>query len=141
MSAFWVVLRIRLPTYLYSGMPPSRARPALHHARPEHGVGVAVHDRFDDVAHALGRVLTVAVEEHDDVPAVVEGVEVAGLLVAAVAEVLFVANDGEIQVAFALEVGAGHRVGRVGRVIVAYQHLRELQRRDGRNPVENVDEC
>ncbi len=114
---------------------------ALHHARTEHGVGVAVHDRLDDVAHALGRVLTVAVEEYHDIPAVVEGIQVTGLLVAAVAEILFVPNDGEIQVAFSLEVHAGHRVRRIGRVIVAHQYLGELQRRNGRDPVENVDEC
>ena len=84
---------MRLPTNLYSGMPPARAWPRIEHPRAEHRVGLAVDDRRDDLVHHLRGVLPVAVEQDDDVPAVLDGVAVAGLLVAAVAEVAVVAHD------------------------------------------------
>ena len=83
---------MRLPANLYSGMPPGARPPAGQHPRAEHGVGTAVDERGDDVFDHLGRVLPVAVEQHDDVEAVVDRPAVPALLVAAVAEVAIVAD-------------------------------------------------
>jgi hypothetical protein len=96
--AFSYRVRIRLPTYLYIGMPPRRAAPGSQHARAEHGVALAGHEWVDQSVDHLGGVLAVAVQQHHDVEPVLDGPAVARLLVAAVAEVDRVADHGERQV-------------------------------------------
>ena len=64
---------------------------------PNTASAVAVEERGEHLVHHLRRVLPVAVEQHDDVPAVLDRVAVAGLLVAAVTEVALVAHDGDRQ--------------------------------------------
>ena len=49
--------------------------------------------RAIEVGENLRRVLPVAVQQHDDVEALVDEVAIAGLLIAAVAKVLLVAED------------------------------------------------
>ena len=71
-------------------MPPARAPPLLDHPRAEDRVGLAADERGDQVLDALGGVLAVAVQQDDDVEAVLDRPAVAGLLVAAVAEVALV---------------------------------------------------
>ncbi len=58
-----------------------------HHPGAEDGVALAGQDRGAHVGQRLGRVLAVPVEHDDDVEPVLDGQSVAGLLVAAVAEV------------------------------------------------------
>ena len=87
---------------------------ADHHPRAEHRVGAAVEDRGDDVLDDLGGVLPVAVEQDHDVEAVAHRPGVAGLLVAAVAEVLLVAHDRQREVLVG-PVGEADRV----RVVLA----------------------
>ena len=67
-------------------------RAPLEHARPEHRVGIAVDDRPHDVGQALRGVLAVGMEHHHDVETALDRHAVAGLLVAAVAAVLEVAD-------------------------------------------------
>ena len=66
-----------------------------------------------------GRVLAVAVEQHHDVEVVLDRPVVAGLLVAAVAEVARVADDLEGQVGAELLVAEADQVGAVLAGVVA----------------------
>ena len=63
-----------------------------HDPGAEHGIGLAVHQRGDQVGHRLRCVLAVPVEHDHDVETVLDGQVVAGLLVSAVAEVLGLAD-------------------------------------------------
>ena len=65
------------------------------HARAEDDVGGAVGERRKEIGQHLGGVLSVAVEEGDVVEALFDGVVVAEFLVAAVALVHGVREDGE----------------------------------------------
>ena len=65
---------------------PGRAR--LGHARAEHQVGLAAPDRLDQLRDQRRLVLAVGVQHHHDVRPALERLEVAGLLVAAVADVV-----------------------------------------------------
>ena len=65
------------------------------HARAQHDVGGAVGERRKEIGQHLGGVLSVAVEEGDVVEALFDGVVVAEFLVAAVALVHGVREDGE----------------------------------------------
>ena len=118
-------VRIRLPTNLYSGMPPGAGRAPGEHPRAEHGVGSPVDQRSDEVLDHLGGVLPVAVQQHDDVEAVLDRPAVAALLVAAVAEVVLVADHRERQLAACL-VGEPDLVGRVVAGVVADQDVVDL---------------
>ena len=104
-------------------MPPRRASPRFMIREPNTASARALHERLDDGREHLGRVLAVAVEQHDDVAAVLDGPPVAPLLVAAVAEVLRVADDRERQVGRDLLVAERHEVGGVLAVVVADQDL------------------
>ena len=72
--------------------------PLVEHAGAEHRVGLAPFERGHHVRQRLGCVLPVGVEHHHDVEVVVDRPVVAGLLVAAVAQVAGVADDLEGQV-------------------------------------------
>ena len=54
------------------------------HPRAEDGVGVALGKRGDEILDDLGRILTVAVQQHDQVKAMVDRLVVPALLVPAV---------------------------------------------------------
>ena len=113
-----------------------QGRTPLEHARAEHGVGLALEERLDHLADALGGVLPVAVQQHDHVPPVVDGVLVARLLVSAVPEVAGVTDDRDGDVVEGV-VGAGDGFGVVAREVVLDQDLGELATRLGRDPVED----
>ena len=85
----------------------------------------------------LGRVLSVAVEHDHDVEAVLDGEVVAGLLVAAVAEVLGLADEGDGQVGDLL-VAEADQVGRVLAVVVADDDLLDVAPHVVRDPVERL---
>src|SRR5690606_32083249 len=93
--------------------------------RAEDRLGPTLHDRLHHGRQELRGVLPVAVEEHDDVPPVLDGVPVAPLLVAAVAEVGRVSDDRERQVR-GLLIAEADQVGAVLAVIVADEHLVDL---------------
>ena len=117
-SRFCTRVRTRLPANLYIGIPPRRAPEPAIMREPKTASASPGQDRGDHVAQRLGRVLPVAVEHDGHVPAVVGGVAVAGLLVAAVAQVAGLAEHGQGQVGVRLAVALGHldRVVR-GRVV------------------------
>ena len=121
-------------------MPPRRAPPGLEHPRAEHGVGLAALERRHHVGEQLGRVLAVAVEQHDDVEAVVDRPLVAGLLVAAVAEVPRVADDLERQVVGQLLVAERHEVGAVLAGVVADEDFADPGAEVGGDAVEHLGE-
>ena len=62
---------------------------------PKHRVGLAVAQRAEQVGQAFRRVLAVAVEQRDEIEAVLDRVVVADLLVAAVALVDRIEEDRE----------------------------------------------
>ena len=101
---------------------PGRAR--VEHPRSEDGVALAVLEGGDDLVEDLGRVLAVAVQQDDDVEIVLDRPLVAGLLVAAVAEVAGLADDGQRQVGHQLLVAEPDEVGGVLAVVVADEDLR-----------------
>jgi hypothetical protein len=70
---------------------PSRTR--HEHARPEDSVAFVELEGLDDLWQRLGRVLAVGVEHHDDVEPALDRPPVAGLLVASVTEIPWVADD------------------------------------------------
>ena len=117
---------------------PGARLPAEQHARSEHRVGGAVEDRGEHLVHHLRRVLPVAVQQDDGVPAVLDRVAVAGLLVAAVAEVALVAHHGDRQpVGGGSGVPRGHTVGVVGGVVVLHEHLGQAVAHRRRDAVEH----
>ena len=70
----------------------------LDHPRAEHGVGLVALERGDHLREHLGCVLAVTVQQDDDVEVLLDRPSVAGLLVAAVPEVLLVADDLDRQI-------------------------------------------
>jgi len=124
---------------LVEGHVAGQRRPALEHAGAEHRVGLPAHERGDHVADELGGVLPVAVEQDHDVPTVVERVLVSRLLVAAVAEVAGMPDDGDGDVVECV-VGLGDSLGVVGREVVLDQDLGQLAARVGGNAVEHPRE-
>ena len=66
---------------------PGECTTLREHPRSEDDIGTSVDDRLDHRRQVLGCVLPVAVQQHDDVDAVVDHPPVARLLVAAVSEV------------------------------------------------------
>ena len=86
-AAFSKRERIRFPDELVERHAALSGRPLDHGPRAEDGVGLLVQQRGQDLGERFGCVLAIAVEHHDDVEAVLDGQLVAGLLVAAVAEV------------------------------------------------------
>ncbi len=102
---------------------PALAGGALDHGPgPEDGVGLAGDEGGKDVGQRLRRVLAVTVEHDHDVEPVLDGQAVAGLLVAAVAEVVRLADEGDGQVGDLL-VAEPDQVGRVLAVVVADDDL------------------
>jgi hypothetical protein len=89
---------------------------ALRHARAQHHVGLAGHDRPDDVGDDGWRVLAVGVQHHHHVRAALERLEVARLLVAAVADVVGVPDRVDRQAARDVD-------GLVGRLVVDQDDL------------------
>ena len=105
-------------------MPPRAGRPLL----PSCGSRTPRRPRRARAARRSsgrnsGRVLAVAVQQHDDVEVVLDGEPVPGLLVAAVAEVRLVADHGDRQVARDLLVAEADQVGAVLAGVVADEHL------------------
>ena len=90
---------------------------------PNTASALTVDDRRHQVGHHLRGVLAVAVEQHHDVPAVVDGVAVAGLLVAAVAEVASWRTIVSGMSVPSCDVLVGDGEGGVGGVVVLHQHL------------------
>ena len=118
--------------------PTAASAARIEHARPEHGVDVpVVGERRQQVGHLLGRVLTVAVEEDDDVPTVVDGVAVPGLLVAAVAEVGIVPHDRERDVGAVGDVIVSDVERRIARVVVHHEHFDQFAAQRRRDAVEH----
>ena len=72
----------------------------VDHARAEDRIGVFVDERLEQDGQLFRRVLAVAMDQGDDVEAVVDRVAVAELLVAAVALVLRRAQDRDPEIAF-----------------------------------------
>ena len=116
-----------MPTYLYSGMPPLRAAPLIMIREPKTASASPPEQGVEQVGHRLGRVLPVPVEQDDDVEAVLDGQEVAGLLVAAVAQVLGLADQGDGEIG-GLLVAEAHQVGRVLAVVVGDDDLLDVGR-------------
>ena len=122
-SAFCMDVSTRLPTYLYSGIPPRSAPNARHHPAAEDRVGLAVAQRGQQLRHLLRRVLAVAVQQDDEVEPALDRERVADLLVAAVALVELVAQHRHPDLGVGLLVLASERVGPVFRRVVDDQDL------------------
>ncbi len=120
-------------------MPPIRGGTGREHARPEHRVGRPVDERRHEVLDHLGRVLPVAVQQHDDVETVLDGPAVPGLLVAAVAEVPRVADHGDRELALRL-VLEPDVVGVVLAGVVAHEDMGDAPAEPCRDPVEHLTE-
>src|SRR3954469_19789312 len=125
-------------------MPPRRAAPFsvspgtnTASAPPPSG-GATILGR--GAGEELGRVLAVAVQQHDDVEVLLDGPAVAGLLVAAVAEVAGVADHGDGQIGGALLVLETDGEGVVLTVVVTHQHLGDPRPERLGDAVEDVDE-
>ena len=94
-------------------LPPRHAavdRPAgLEEARAEHDVGLPAHDRLDEPRDDPRLVLAVGVQHHDHVGVALQRLEVARLLVAAVADVVGMPDEVQRQLARELDrvVGRG----------------------------------
>ena len=69
----------------------------LGQARAQHEVGLAAQDRRDQLGDQRGLVLAVGVQHHHDVGVALERLQVTGLLVAAVADVVRVPDDVQRQ--------------------------------------------
>ena len=82
-----------------------RAPPRVHHARPENGLGFARDQRREQIGQTFRRVLAVAVDERDEIETVLNGIAITELLIAAVALVLGVAQDRDLQPAVVLMAG------------------------------------
>ena len=121
--------------------PTAASAARVEHARPEHGVdrftGMGVGERRQQVGHLLRRVLTVAVEEDHDVPTVVDGVAVPGLLVPAVAEVGIVPHDRQRDVGAVGDVIASDVERRIARVVVHHEHFDQFAAQRRRDAVEH----
>ncbi len=61
-----------------------------HHARSEHRVGFARHQRMIHLRENFRRVLPIAMQQHDDIETLIDEMLIAGLLISAVAQVLLV---------------------------------------------------
>ena len=103
---------------------PARARASRrHHARAEHHVGAAFADRPDHLRNHLWIVLAVGVQHHNDRGPVAQRLHVAGLLVAAVAHVVRVADRFQLELPRALD-------GVVAAVVVHHDDLVAVARGD-----------
>lgn len=88
MIRFWIVVRKRLAMNFQSAAC-RRKGPALdEQAQTEHEVGLVGDDRFDHAGDEPRFVLAVGVEHHDHISAALQRLEVAGLLVASVADLM-----------------------------------------------------
>ena len=122
---------------LVRGHPAAASGATLQHPRPEHDLGVAGDERGDHRGEQFGRVLAVAVEEHDDVQALLDRPPVAVLLVAPVAEVARLADDGERQIGAPPLVAAADVLGVVLGVVVADEDRRDARPEVGGDAVEH----
>ena len=114
-----------------------RAAPLIRMRDPNTASASPAEQRGDEVGERLGGVLPVAVEHDDDVQAVLDGQLVAGLLVAAVAQVAGLADQGDGQIGDLL-VAEAHQVGGVLAVVVADDHLLDVRTDLGRDPVQHL---
>ena len=78
-------------------------RPGDHHARAEYQVGLSRTDRLDQLGDQLRLVLAVGVQHDDDLRVALERLEIAGLLVAAVTDVVRMPDDAHSEPARDLE--------------------------------------
>jgi len=71
---------MRLPAYLYSGMPPFKG-PSVgtHHTRAEYGIRFARDQGAVELSQDIRRVLPVAMEQNNDVEALLNEIAVAKL--------------------------------------------------------------
>ena len=109
----------------------------VDHARTEDGFGFAVDQRPEEGGKFFRRVLAIAMDERDDVEAVIDGVAVAELLVAAVALVLRGAQDGDLKSRMFLLVTQPVEESPVARGIVDDQHLDAVLVQRGRDAAEH----
>ena len=86
-----------VPDVAVEGHPAGPGIAETGETRPEGHVGIAGQDRRDQQRHRPGVVLIVGMEQDDDLGAVLERPQVAGLLVAAVAAVALVDVGGDAQ--------------------------------------------
>ena len=107
-----------------------------HDAGAEHCIGLTREQRGEDVGQRLGRVLAVAVEHHHEIEPVLDGDLVAGLLVAAVPQVLRLSDERDGQVGHLL-VAETDQVGRVLAVVVADDDLFDVRPDLLGDPVEH----
>ena len=107
--------------------PAAPRRAGLGHPRAEDEVGLAVDDRRDQLRDQPGLVLAVGMQHDHDLGAALKRLEVARLLVAAVADVVRVPDHVDAELAGDLE-----RL--VGGAVVDEDHLVDAVARDRRRP-------
>ena len=103
-------------------MPPLRAAPLIMVREPKTASASSAKSGARISGQRLGRVLAIAVQHDHDVEPVLDGQVVPGLLVAAVAEVGRLPDQGDRQVGLLL-VAEADQVGGVLAVIVTDDHL------------------
>ena len=111
--------------------PAPERRTGLGEARAEDQVGTALDDRRDHPRDDFGLVLAVGVEHDHDVSPALERLQITGLLVPAVADVVRVPDEVERQ-------RPGHVDRLVGRLVVNEDDLVDPL---GRDPVHRRDQC
>ena len=132
---------MRLPTYLYSGMPPfERSAVGAHHARAEYGIRLARDQGTVELRQDLRRVLPVAMQQDDDVEALLNEIAVTGLLIAAVAQIPGVFQHLQLgHIANRLDAH-GQFEGAILAGIVEHHHFLDVVPHAGRNALEYGDQ-
>ena len=123
---FSAVVSPRLATRFHHGMPPSTAPPGSRKREPSTMSASPAHDRLDELGDDPRLVLAVGVQHHDHVRVALERLQVARLLVAAVADVVRVPDDVQRQLARQLD-------GVVGGGVVDEDDLVDPAARDARD--------
>ena len=126
-----------VPHILVERHPARRRRALDHDAGAEDGVGFSGQQRCHDVGQRLRRILPVPVQHDHDVEAVLDGQVVSGLLIAAVAQVFGLPDQGDREVRDLL-VTQADQVRRVLAVVVADDDLFDVRPDLRRDAVEHL---
>ena len=122
--------------------PAPECSTAVDHPRRDERVGLVLPERVHDLGQVLRGVLTVAVEEDDVVEVLLDRVEVAELLVPAVAPVVRRPEHAHVVKAQLLGGTTCGLEREIARRVVDHEDLGEEIAQPRRNPVEDAgDEC
>ena len=108
-----------------------------HHARAEHGVRLARDQRAVKLRQNLRRVLPVAMQQHDDVEALLDEIAIARLLIASIAQISGMLQYLQLgHVANRLDAHSQFE-GAIRAGIVEHHHFLDVAPHAGRNALEH----